>query len=191
MSDEQWERIKPHLPPGPHPRPVVRPRADDRACFEGILWVFRSGDWWKDLTRDRGLPSPATCWRRLARRERGGVGLRLWAAFLDALGDRGRLGWSECFAGGTFAAAKGGRCVVKTKRGKGTKPVVVADGRGVPLALTVHSASPSATRMIEPTPDRLGRQPDRLVLDRAFDGDRFATGSPPAGPTRSCRAGTN
>src|SRR6185436_2047464 len=41
------------------------------------------------------------------------------------------------------AGKKGGRCVGKTKRGKGSKLVVVVDGGGVPLALTVHSASPA------------------------------------------------
>ena len=71
------------------------------------------------------------------------------------------------------AGKKGGKCVGKTKRGKGSKLVVVADGQGVPLALTVHSASPSETKMIEPTLDRLKRQPDRLVLDKAFDSDGF------------------
>ena len=71
------------------------------------------------------------------------------------------------------AGKKGGRCVGKTKRGKGTKLVVVVDGAGVPLALTVHSASPSETKMIEPTLDRLPRQPRRLILDRAFDSDKF------------------
>jgi transposase len=75
------------------------------------------------------------------------------------------------------AGKKRGKCVGKTKRGKGTKLVVVVDGEGTPMALTVHSASPSETKMIEPTLDRLehhqDRQPDRLILDRAFDSDRF------------------
>ena len=108
LTDEQWERIKPHLPPGPRSRKGGRPRAGDRACLEGILWVLRSGARWKDLPRDRGFPSPATCWRRLARWERGGVWLRLWSAFLDELDERGRLDWSECFADATFAPAKKG-----------------------------------------------------------------------------------
>ncbi len=108
LTDEQWERIKPHLPPGPRPRKGGRPRAGDRACLEGILWVLRSGARWKDLPRDRGFPSPATCWRRLARWERGGVWLRVWQAFLDELDGRGRLDWSECFADATFAPAKKG-----------------------------------------------------------------------------------
>ncbi|MBI1348855.1 transposase, partial [bacterium] len=35
-----------------------RPPADDRRCFEGILWVLKSGARWKDLPRE--FPSPAT-----------------------------------------------------------------------------------------------------------------------------------
>ncbi len=68
---------------------------------------------------------------------------------------------------------KRGKCVGKTKRGQGTKLVVVVDGQGIPLALTVHSASPSETKMMEPTLDRLSRQPDRLVLDKAYDSEKF------------------
>ena len=108
LTDEQWERIESLLPAAPRSRKGGRPRADDRACLEGVLWILRSGARWKDLPRDRGFPSPATCWRRLARWERGGVWLRLWQAFLDELDDRGRLDWSECFADATFAPAKKG-----------------------------------------------------------------------------------
>jgi transposase len=89
------------------------------------------------------------------------------------------------------AGKKRGKCVGKTKRGKGSKLVVVVDGAGVPLALTVHSASPSETKMIEPTLDRLpgGRTPAHLVMDKAFDSDAFrdriaARGTYPVVPYR-------
>ena len=108
LTDKHWERIEPLLPAQPRSRKGGRPRADDRACLEGVLWILRSGARWKDLPRDRGFPSPATCWRRLARWERGGVWLRLWQVFLDELDERGRLDWSECFADATFAPAKKG-----------------------------------------------------------------------------------
>ncbi|HEX8323998.1 MAG TPA: IS5 family transposase [Tepidisphaeraceae bacterium] len=71
------------------------------------------------------------------------------------------------------AGKKGGQCVGPTKKGKGTKLVVVVDRSGIPLACTVHSASPSETKMIEPTLDLLKRQPERLVLDRAYDSEKF------------------
>ena len=59
-----------------------RPRADDRACFEGVLWVLLTGlagRGWKNLP-DK-FPSPATCWRRLAEWRAAGVWLdALWGA---------------------------------------------------------------------------------------------------------------
>jgi len=46
---------------------------------------------------------------------------------------------------------KRGAEVGKTKRGKGTKWMVVVDGRGVPLGNSLHSASPSEIRLAEQT----------------------------------------
>jgi transposase len=76
---------------------------------------------------------------------------------------------------------KRGDCVGKTKRGKGTKWMVVVDGEGVPLGKHLDSASPHETTLIEKTLDaisvpRTGRgrprkNPDRVVYDRAGDSD--------------------
>ena len=68
---------------------------------------------------------------------------------------------------------KGGECVGKTKRGKGTKIMVLADGEGLPLAADVHSASPAEVRLIEPLLARrvLRRRPKRLIYDKAADCD--------------------
>ena len=46
---------------------------------------------------------------------------------------------------------KRGAVVGKTKRGKGTKWMVVVDGRGVPLGVRLYSASPSEVRLAEET----------------------------------------
>lgn len=68
---------------------------------------------------------------------------------------------------------KGGDCVGKTKRGKGTKIMLLADGSGVPLAADVHSASPAEVRLIEPLLAKrvLRRRPKRLIYDKAADCD--------------------
>ena len=68
---------------------------------------------------------------------------------------------------------KGGACVGKTKRGKGTKLMLLADGGGLPLAADVHSASPAEVRLIEPLLARrvLRRRPKRLIYDKAADCD--------------------
>ena len=52
LSDEQWERVAPHLPgkvgdPG-------RSAADNRMFLEAVLWVARVGGPWRDLPQAFG-----------------------------------------------------------------------------------------------------------------------------------------
>ena len=106
VTDEQWALIEPHLPKHKPSGKGGRPRAPDRECFEGILWVLRTGARWKDLPD--AYPSPATCWRRLSAWEKEDVWLEMWRAFLAELDERGQLDSSEAFMDGTFMAAKKG-----------------------------------------------------------------------------------
>jgi transposase len=106
LTDGQWSRIAPLLPKPKTSRRGGRPRADDRRCFEGILWVLRSGARWKDLPAQ--YPSPSTCWRRLRDWEEQDVWLDIWRKFLGELDEAGRLDWEETFADGSFAPAKKG-----------------------------------------------------------------------------------
>ena len=106
VTDEQWALIEPHLPKHKPSKKGGRPRAPDRACFEGILWILRTGARWRDLPAE--YPSPATCWRRLSEWEKQDVWLEMWRAFLTELDERGQLDWSEAFMDGTFMAAKKG-----------------------------------------------------------------------------------
>ena len=61
----------------------------------------------------------------------------------------------------------------KTKRGKGTKPMALADASGLPLSVCAASASPHEVTLVEETLD--GRfvfeKPERLIGDRAYDSD--------------------
>ena len=61
----------------------------------------------------------------------------------------------------------------KTKRGKGTKLMAVADGAGFPVAVSVGSASPHEVRLVEDTLDQrfIEEKPERLIGDRAYDSD--------------------
>jgi transposase len=106
LTDEQWTKISPHLPKAGAKPKGGRPRADDRACMEGILWVLRTGARWKDMPDQ--YPAYATCWRRLGAWERADVWLTLWRAFLSELDEAEQLDWSEAFMDGTFAPAKKG-----------------------------------------------------------------------------------
>jgi transposase len=94
---------------------------------------------------------------------------------------RGGLDLEECFAeawiwrnASSMAPSwwpKRGRWGGKTKRGKGTKLMAVADGTGLPIAICVTSARLHEVTLVEPTlaacfaPER----PRRLIGDRAYD----------------------
>lgn len=68
---------------------------------------------------------------------------------------------------------KGGRGVGKTKRGKGTKLMAVADGAGLPIAISIGSASPHEVKLVETTLKQrfIKEKPERLIGDRAYDSD--------------------
>jgi len=60
-----------------------------------------------------------------------------------------------------------------TKRGKGTKIMAIAAVTSLPLAVTVDSASPHETKLVEETlaGSFLDELPARLIGDRAYDSD--------------------
>jgi len=77
---------------------------------------------------------------------------------------------------------KRGCGVGKTKRGKGTKWMVVVDGRGLPLGNYLHSASPAEVKLAETTlatiwvgrshhSGRPRQKPMRVIADKAYDSD--------------------
>ena len=68
---------------------------------------------------------------------------------------------------------KRGRLVGKTKRGKGTKIMGIADRHGLPLALRAESASPAEVTLVEATLEErvVAEVPERLIGDKAYDSD--------------------
>ena len=106
LTDKHWQRIAPHLPEHPASPKGGRPRADDRECLEGILWLLRSGARWQDIPVD--LPSGSTCWRRLQEWAGEGVLERIQAVLVEELHDQGRVDLDELLADATFIRAKKG-----------------------------------------------------------------------------------
>lgn len=178
LTDQQWAFIRQLLPP---PARTGRPRADDRRTIEGILYVLITGCRWQDLPREYGAPT--TAWERLKRWGEEGVWERIWRAALAALDQQGRLDWTMAFLDGSFAPAKrGGEKVGLTRKGKGTKWMLVIDGNGLPLGFHLDSAQVAEVRLAEHTLDTIqvtrprGRpksRPDKLVADRGYDSSAF------------------
>jgi len=68
---------------------------------------------------------------------------------------------------------KRGLAVGKTKRGKGTKIMAIADAAGFPVSAHIESASPHEVKLVEETIDSSFTQyaPDRIIGDKAYDSD--------------------
>ncbi|MEV7076215.1 transposase [Streptomyces sp. NPDC093990] len=50
IDDRLWELVEPLIPERPPPKgPGGRPRIDDRAALEGIVFVLSTGCRWRDL----------------------------------------------------------------------------------------------------------------------------------------------
>jgi transposase len=101
LSEEQWERLRPLLPPPPRSR--GRPRRDDRTVVAGILWRLATGIPWRDLP-DRFGP-----WRtvssRFRRWQQAGVWERALATLQAEADATGELDWTLHFLDGTTVRA--------------------------------------------------------------------------------------
>jgi len=173
ITSGQWEVLEPLIPKPPRrPDGRGRPWRDSREVLNGVLWVLRTGAPWHNLPDT--YPPYQTCHRRFQQWVRTGALEQILKALSEDLWERRGLDLSECFIDGTFVAAKkGGLCVGKTRRGKGTKIMTVADRIGLPLSVYATSASPHEVNLVEPTLNArfLEEKPERLIGDKAFDSD--------------------
>jgi len=109
LLDALWERIAPQLPPKPAQPKGGRPFADDKACFEGIVYVLRNGIRWNSMPRC--YPSSTTCNDRFHLWTQLGLWDQMWKAVLEELDDAGKLDASELALDATFAEARKGGTV--------------------------------------------------------------------------------
>lgn len=85
ISQKLWQDLEP-LVPASKPSPKGgRRRCDDRAAFNGIVFVLMTGIPWEDLPQALGYGSGMTCWRRLRQWQAAGVWDRLHQALLHHL----------------------------------------------------------------------------------------------------------
>ena len=111
LNDEQWERLRPLLPPQ---KPSTgRPAKDHRTVLNGILWLLRTGAPWRDL------PSKYGPWQTVASRfyrwRQAGVWQRVLQTLQQQADAAGHLRWDQHYVDSTVirahqhaAGAKGG-----------------------------------------------------------------------------------
>ena len=172
LTDAQWAVLHPLLP-----RPRIRrdrrgrPWRDPRDVLNGILWILRTGAPWADLPAR--YPSPKTCHRRFQHWRADGTLEAVLRALAQDLEERGQLDLSDCFIDATYAGAKKGAPVSGPPAAAGTKIMAVADGAGLPLSVSIASASPNAVTLVDAALDALLTEgtPAHLIGDKAYDSD--------------------
>ena len=116
LTDVQWERLKPLLPP--EKPPTGRPNHDHRRILNGILWIDRTGAPWNDLPSDYG--PVGTVSSRFYRWRQAGI----WQRVLEALQALARIIRERSVLGDCSLC----RSTFHFKLGK--RPVSVARGEG-------------------------------------------------------------
>mgnify|MGYP001791915294 CR=1 FL=1 len=101
LSNEQWERLKPLLPPQkPH---TGKPNNDHRTVINGILWVLRTGAPWRDLPETYGKwESVAT---RFYRWQKTGIWSQIRENLQEIADKRGDIDWEVHYVDGTVIRA--------------------------------------------------------------------------------------
>jgi len=175
LSDRQWRTLDELIPEPPRRKDGRgRPWKDRRAVVNGVLWVLRTGAPWSDVP-DR-YPSCQTCHRRFQQWVRSGVMRGVLEALALELKVRGGLDVKEAFIDGSFAPAKKrGSKIGKTRRGKGTKIMAVADRHGLQVAVCVESATPHEVKLATSTLVQMlvPEAPENLIGDNAYDSDKL------------------
>ena len=107
LTNEQWKFVEPYIPKKRRRKDGRgRPRREDRAVLDGILWILRSGARWRDLP-DR-FPPYSTCYRRFRSWISEDVLRNILERLAEHLYERGKIDLSECFVDATFIGAKKG-----------------------------------------------------------------------------------
>ena len=114
----------------------------------------------------------------------------------NSMSEGGWTGVRVFWMGALPPLKRGGFGVGKTKRGKGTKWMLVVNGSGIPPGSQLPSASPAEVKPAESPPARIKvhrKKPLRVIADRAYDSDPCA--GAPAGKRhpsdRSAPSGTH
>lgn len=133
LSDEQWARLRPLLPPPPQGR--GRPRTDDRLIVDGIIWRLATGVPWRDLPERFG--SWRTVYSRFRRWQQAGVWERALASLQAEADAAGDLDWALHFLDGTTVRAH--QHAAGAKKGAASRPLAAPGAASRPKSISESS----------------------------------------------------
>jgi transposase len=184
LTDQQWERLQPLLPP--QKPPTGRPAADHRRILNGLLWILRTGAPWRDLPERYGAWQPVAS--RFYRWRHAGSWDRLFAVVQQQADAAGQLDGDLHFVDGTIvrahqhaAGAKRGadaEALGRSQGGFSSKVHLRAEGGGKLMTLVLtpgqrHEAVAFAPLRESGAVKRSGgsrpkRRPGRVAGDKAY-----------------------
>jgi transposase len=190
LTDQQWERLKPLLPPQ---KPKTgRTNLNHRRIINGILWILRTGAPWDDLPRRYG--KRGTVSSRYYRWRKQGIWDRIFADLQAQAATDGNLDWTIHFVDSTIirahqhaAGAKDSdpetEALGRSQGGVSTKLNVRSDGQGQPLTFVLQPGQQHESRAFEPLMEggplkrwrrgRPRRRPRRVCGDKANSNRRI------------------
>ncbi|WP_141333175.1 IS5 family transposase [Myxococcus sp. AB025B] len=157
VPDAFWQRVGPLLHPPRPKKKLGRPRADDRAALDAIVFVLRIGIPWEMLPRKQLGLSGMAAWRRLEEWTRAGVWEKLQERLLDELGLSGKVDFSRASIDSSSGpGVKKGALTgpSPTDRAKaGSKHHLLVEALGLPLTESVTAANVHDTHELFPLVD--------------------------------------
>jgi transposase len=114
VDDDLWVLLEPILRVDKPRTKPGRPRRDDRAIFDGLIWLARTGAQWSQLPREFGPKS--TVHERFSEWIATGALEQAWAALLRAYDGEVGLDWSWLAADGCLVKAPFGKKGVRARR---------------------------------------------------------------------------
>ncbi|MPZ10264.1 MAG: IS5 family transposase [Kiloniellaceae bacterium] len=173
LSDEQWERISPHIIGNERTRGSSG--RDNRMFIEAVLWIVRTGSPWRDLPEVFGEWN--SVFRRFSRWSRKGVWWRIFEAMADdpdfeyLIVDSTIVRAHQHAAGGKKGAED--QALGRSRGGLSTKIHMAVRGLGCPVRFVLTAGqkgdAPQADAFIEGLPAEI------VMADAAYDSDRLRT----------------
>jgi putative transposase len=185
ISDELWQLIEPKIPARPSRTKGGRPPADDRTMLNGIFYILRGGNAWREMPKDYGPWS--TVYTRFREWRDAQFVEAIWHVCLQHYDDLHGIDWAWQSSDGTYVRSPLGgpdNGPNPTDRSKpGMKDELLVDGRGVPLAVITtpanvndHIALPDLlANPVVVRPQPTAAKPQNLCLDAAFDNEPTRT----------------
>jgi len=171
LRDDQWERIKDHLPGRPGSVGVTA--ANNRRFVEAVLYRYRAGIPWRDLPERLG--DWKNVQRRFSRWAKSGVWQRVFTHLAEdtdleyAMIDSTIVRAHQHSAGAPKKAGED-QAIGRSRGGLSTKIHTLADALGNPIGF--HLTGGEAHDLVGADHLLPDMQAEALIADKAFDADK-------------------